>query len=71
MLRENLDQALAELPWREAKVLRLRYGLRGDPPHTLHQVGTVMGITRERVRQIEASALRRLRAFNLREKFEV
>lgn len=71
MLRENLDHALAELPWREAQVLRLRYGLRGDPPHTLHQVGTVMGITRERVRQIEASALRRLRAFNLREKFEV
>jgi RNA polymerase primary sigma factor len=71
MLREHIDQALDELPWREAKVLRLRYGMRGNPAHTLHQVGTVMGITRERVRQIEASALRRLRAFNLREKFEV
>jgi RNA polymerase primary sigma factor len=70
MLREHLDDALAELPWREAKVLRLRYGLRGNPAHTLHQVGTVMGITRERVRQIEASALKRLRAIRDREQFE-
>ncbi len=66
LLREHIDEALAELPWREARVLRLRYGLHGHPPHTLHQVGTVMGITRERVRQIEASGLRRLRTFELR-----
>jgi RNA polymerase primary sigma factor len=71
MLREHIDDALAELPWREAKVLRLRYGLRGNPAHTLHQVGTVMGITRERVRQIEASALRRLRAIRHHEQFEL
>jgi RNA polymerase primary sigma factor len=68
LLRENVDEALAELPWREARVLRLRYGLHGNPVHTLQQVGTVMGITRERVRQIEASALRRLRAHDLRSK---
>ena len=65
LLGEHVDEALAEIPWREARVLRLRYGLHGHAPHTLHQVGKVMGITRERVRQIEASGLRRLRTFEL------
>jgi RNA polymerase primary sigma factor len=70
MLREHIDEVLAELPWREAQVLRLRFGLRGESPRTLHQVGTIMGITRERVRQIEASAIRRLRSHKIRERLE-
>jgi RNA polymerase primary sigma factor len=49
------------LPHREALVLRLRYGLESGKVHTLKEIGEKMGITRERVRQIEAQALRRLR----------
>ena len=66
LLRKHIEEALAELPWREALVLRLRYGLQDNSPHTLHKVGVAMGITRERVRQIESNALRRLRTFELR-----
>ncbi len=65
LLKENIEKALGALPYREAQVLRMRYGLQGSQPLTLHKVGQLMGITRERVRQIEASALRRMRKLEL------
>ncbi len=61
ILRERLKEALNELPPREARILQLRYGLLDGQIHTLKEVGNKMGVTRERVRQIEAQALRRLR----------
>jgi len=61
MLREELVEALQELPERERKVLTLRYGLSDGKRRTLEEVGIAFGITRERTRQIEAEALRRLR----------
>ncbi len=61
LLHEQVQDMLDELPPREARVLRLRYGLRDGAERTLQEVGDKMGITRERVRQIETQALVRLR----------
>jgi RNA polymerase primary sigma factor len=61
LLRESLERMLATLKPREARVLRLRFGLNGDRAHTLEEVGKRIGVTRERVRQIEGKALRKLR----------
>ena len=61
MLRERLEEVLATLSPREARVLRLRFGLGQDRPYTLEEVGQKFGLTRERIRQIEGKALRRLR----------
>ena len=61
LLREQLSEVLATLSPREAKVLRLRFGLEGERPHTLEEVGDIFEVTRERIRQIEAKALRKLR----------
>jgi RNA polymerase primary sigma factor len=61
MLRERLDKVLATLPPREARVLRMRFGLDDNQPYTLEEVGAKFGLTRERIRQIEGKALRRLR----------
>jgi len=61
ILRETLDRVLEQLPARQRKVLTLRYGLGGEKPCTLEEVGKKMGVTRERIRQIEGSALSRLR----------
>lgn len=65
LLRESfsraLGDALAELPARERKVLELRFGLADDQPKTLREIGEVMGLSRERVRQIESRALNKLR----------
>jgi RNA polymerase primary sigma factor len=60
-LRELLTALVADLPPREARILQLRYGLAHAEVHTLEQVGNKLGVTRERVRQLEAQALRRLR----------
>ena len=60
--REALDRALGSLPERDRKVLELRYGLQGEEPHTLEHIGKRLGITRERVRQIEVESLARLAA---------
>ncbi len=60
-LREQLDKALATLTPREEKVLRLRFGFEDGKAHTLEEVGKEFNVTRERVRQIESKALRRLR----------
>ena len=58
--KEALQAALASLPERDRRVLELRYGLRGDEPHTLEHIGRRLGLTRERVRQIEVESLGRL-----------
>ena len=57
---EALEQALEELPERDAEVLRLRFGLGDEEPKTLTDIAKTLGVSRERVRQIEATALRRL-----------
>jgi RNA polymerase primary sigma factor len=61
MLKENVDEVLNALSDREAKVLKMRFGLNGSRPMTLEEVGQKFGVTRERIRQIEAKALRKLR----------
>jgi RNA polymerase primary sigma factor len=61
MLREKIDEVLATLTPREARILRLRFGLDTGIPYTLEEVGEKFGLTRERIRQIEGKALRRLR----------
>jgi len=61
LLGEKLEEALKTLTLREEKVLRLRFGLGDGQPRTLEEVGQIFNITRERVRQIESKALRKLR----------
>jgi RNA polymerase primary sigma factor len=61
LLQEQLESALDRLPPREAQILRLRYGLEDGRVYTLEEVGQTIGVTRERVRQLEAQALNRLR----------
>ncbi len=61
LLHEQLQAALDKLPQREAQILRLRYGLEDGRVYTLEEVGQTIGVTRERVRQLEAQALNRLR----------
>ena len=61
MLKEQLNEVLATLTPREAKVLRLRFGLEDGRSRTLEEVGKEFNVTRERIRQIEAKALRKLR----------
>ncbi|MBI4229648.1 MAG: sigma-70 family RNA polymerase sigma factor [Planctomycetes bacterium] len=58
--REKIKRLLEVIDTREAHILRMRYGLEDRSPMTLEQIGQVLGLTRERVRQIQASALRRL-----------
>ena len=61
LLKEQLDEVLQTLTPREAKVLSMRFGLESGHPHTLEEVGKYFNVTRERIRQIEAKALRKLR----------
>ena len=61
LLREHLEIVMDSLPPREVRILQLRYGLLDGQAYTLEEVGRKMGVTRERVRQIEAQALSRLR----------
>ncbi len=61
MLRFEVEQALNSLAPRERRVLQLRFGLVDDHQRTLEEVGNRIGVTRERIRQIEARALRKLR----------
>jgi RNA polymerase primary sigma factor len=61
MLRERVEEVLSTLSPREARILRLRFGLDEGHPYTLEEVGAKFGLTRERIRQIEGQALRRLR----------
>lgn len=61
LLREQLEDVLATLTSREQQVLRMRFGLQDGKPHTLEEVGKEFDVTRERIRQIESKALRKLR----------
>jgi RNA polymerase primary sigma factor len=61
MLRERVQQVLSTLSPREERILKLRFGLENGHPYTLEEVGQKFGLTRERIRQIEGKALRRLR----------
>ena len=60
-LTQELEKAISGLKEREADVIRLRFGLNNNKIHTLEEVGKIKGVTRERIRQIEAKALRKLR----------
>jgi RNA polymerase primary sigma factor len=60
-LSEEIDSALRTLPPRDAKVLRLYFGLDGGREHTLEEIGGMLGVTRERVRQLRDRALKRLK----------
>jgi RNA polymerase primary sigma factor len=68
LLREHLEGVMNGLPPREVRILQLRYGLLDGQAYTLEEVGRKMGVTRERVRQIEAQALSRLRHPSVRRK---
>lgn len=61
IMGEQVREMLTELSPREANILRLRYGLGGDAPQTFKEIGQKMGLSRERIRQLEKTALRRLR----------
>lgn len=70
LLKGHLDEVLATLSDREARVLKLRFGLEGNKQMTLEEVGKVFGVTRERIRQIEAKALRKLKHPSRRKKLQ-
>ncbi len=70
LLKENLDEVLKALSEREERVLKMRFGLGGKKPMTLEEVGREFGVTRERIRQIEAKALRKLKHPSRRKKLQ-
>ena len=70
LLKENIGDVLHSLSDREAKVLKMRFGLDGSRPMTLEEVGREFGVTRERIRQIEAKALRKLKHPSRRKKLQ-
>ena len=61
-MSDEIVRSLDDLTAREASVIRLRYGIGSNRDHTLEEVGKALGLTRERVRQIESAALRKLRS---------
>jgi RNA polymerase primary sigma factor len=70
LLKENIEEVLNTLSSREARVLKMRFGLDGHHPMTLEEVGREFGVTRERIRQIEAKALRKLKHPSRRKKLQ-
>ena len=70
LLRERLKEILVDLTPREQKILAMRFGLEDGITHTLEEVGQVFGVTRERIRQIEAKALERMREHRSLKKLE-
>ena len=62
MLESDIENALDELSEREASIIKLRFGLEGNRSHTLKELGEIFGVTRERIRQIQQKALRKLRS---------
>jgi RNA polymerase primary sigma factor len=61
MLKERLEDVLSTLTFREREIIKLRYGIGDGYTYTLEEVGRIFRVTRERVRQIEAKAVRKLR----------
>jgi RNA polymerase primary sigma factor len=70
MLSEHVNKVLEMLPPREARILRLRFGLSSRRSHTLNEIGTKLGVSRERVRQIEAQAKDRIQRYGLKEQLK-
>ncbi len=70
MLKEDIEKVLGTLTDREARVIRMRFGLNSSRPMTLEEVGKKFGVTRERIRQIEAKALRKLKHPSMRKKLQ-
>jgi len=70
LLKENIKEVLDTLNEREGKVLKMRFGLNGYKPMTLEEVGREFGVTRERIRQIEAKAIRKLKHPSRRKKLQ-
>jgi len=64
-LQETIEQILSHLSEREVRIIKLRYGLAGEGPYTLQETGKILGITRERVRQIQEKAIAKLRNLNV------
>jgi RNA polymerase primary sigma factor len=62
LLEEDISGALGDLSEREASIIKLRFGLEGNRSHTLKELGEIFGVTRERIRQIQQKALRKLRS---------
>lgn len=60
--RKNIDRLMSQLPKRDQKIIRMRFGLDGNKPMTLERIAKKIGLTRERVRQLESIALKKLRA---------
>ncbi|MCK9476945.1 MAG: RNA polymerase sigma factor RpoD/SigA [Candidatus Muirbacterium halophilum] len=70
ILKEEIRKVLSELTEQESEVIILRFGLEDDEPKTLEQIGKVIGVTRERVRQVEVKALVKLKNYKNRLKFQ-
>jgi RNA polymerase primary sigma factor len=70
LLRDQIREVLTDLTERERKILAMRFGLDDNIPHTLEEVGKVFGVTRERIRQIEAKALDKIRGHDSIKKLE-
>ena len=70
LLKDQIKSILGDLTERERKILELRFGLTDDVTHTLEEVGKVFGVTRERIRQIEAKALEKIRAHQASDKLK-
>ncbi len=70
ILRDHLQEIISELSMREQKILEMRFGLKDGVTHTLEEVGKVFGVTRERIRQIEAKALEKIRQHHKVEKLK-
>ena len=70
LLRDYVKEIVVDLPERERKILDMRFGLTDSVSHTLEEVGAVFHVTRERIRQIEAKALERIRTLEKLKKIE-
>jgi len=70
LLEKRLKEILVDLSPREQKILEMRFGLKDSVNHTLEEVGQEFGVTRERIRQIEAKALERMRQHEKSEKLK-